>query len=66
MKIRKFAHLQAYARTLGIIVQRGKGREIETYHKDNHSVVGVTFSIGECLDELRDFVPDDKKTPARV
>ena len=65
MRIRKLAHLQAYARTMGIIVER-KGKTYETYHKDNHGTVGVTDSLEDCQDELYDFIPKGQKATARV
>lgn len=65
MKIRKLAHLQAYARTLGIVVERAGGT-YETYHKNDHGTVGITYSLDECLEELEDFIQDGQKATVKV
>ncbi len=49
--MRTFAQLEKWAESHGYLVEK-IGRRIEWYHKDNHSMIGVCFTVGETLNEI--------------
>ena len=49
--MRTFTQLEKWAESHGYVVER-IGRNIEWYHKDNHSIIGVCSTIGDTLREI--------------
>lgn len=49
--MRTFTQLERWAGRNGYAVER-IGRNIEWYHRDNHSIIGVCSTVGEAVNEI--------------